>query len=600
MGFSSVSKAQQKYNVLFIAIDDLNDWVGFAEGHLQTRTPNMDKLANEGVVFRNSHCTSSECNPSRVSLLTGYHPKTTGFSNNFANFYARNWQGVDEQGVDFAGYAEYPIPEMTSVNTLPQWFMENGYNTMGVGKIFHDHEGDEKIDKKLSWDEWKVVDGVSLFGNHNLNEIYDGKIVWEDWGPVDVKTEDTQDFKRAMWAAEKLKNYKDDKPFFMAVGFKKPHDPFYAPKEFFDMFPDSESIDLPPIKDDDLDDIPYMGKLMADKKVGMLSEYEKIKGENEFGKDFRKDVARAYLATVAYVDSCVGIVTRALKESRYNNNTIVVLWSDHGLHIGEKLHYHKFTFWEEALRHLTLFKVPGIKPGVSFRDVSAFDIYPTLIDLCGLPGNYLEKGFDHQGHSLVPLLKNPDRSWNIPVLTTNYKRFPPMISKRSGETHTDQFLAHGLKTQRWKIIEYISTEDNNYREYELYNLANDPNEWYNLAEKPDYIGVKKKLTQLIHKFPGGEDGQQKENTAPTVIINVDMIVSGSLKDVSLGAEVMDIDGPDEIIKVEFFADGKMLKKDKTFPYEILNTNLSRTKSVTAVAYDKNGNSDSFELVLKKY
>lgn len=213
--------SQPRYNVLFIAIDDMNDYTGFMSGHPQTQTPNMDKLANQAVVFTNAFCSTAECNPSRTALLTGYRSKTTGFTNNFLPIIVREWRGVDEIGQDIAGYSHYQIPNMKIVKTLPQWFREHGYYSMGVGKIFHDHFGAKKVDKKYSWDEWEVVKGDELFGKLDLNGIYDGRILWEDWGPVDVPIDSTSDYKRAEWTAQKLKNYKNDKPFFLAVGFQK-------------------------------------------------------------------------------------------------------------------------------------------------------------------------------------------------------------------------------------------------------------------------------------------------------------------------------------------------------------------------------------------
>ena len=170
-------------NVLFIAIDDLNDWVKPLAGHPQTITPAMDKLARESAVFVNSFCTSSECNPSRISMLTGYHPKTTGFSNNFLPIRTRTWTGNDEIGNDVAGYSNYPIPDMAEVKTMPQWFRENGYKTLGVGKIFHDHDK-KNVDATLSWDVWHEVSGYDLTGNHNYSGIFDGKVLWQDWGAV--------------------------------------------------------------------------------------------------------------------------------------------------------------------------------------------------------------------------------------------------------------------------------------------------------------------------------------------------------------------------------------------------------------------------------
>lgn len=582
-------KSKKPYNVVFIAVDDMNDWTGFMNGHPQTLTPNMNALAKQGVVFTNANCATAECNPSRVSLLTGYHPKTTGFTNNFLPISTRQWKGVDEVGTDVGGYSNYPIPNMQEVKTMPQWFKEHGYYTMGTGKIFHHSKGAEQVDRVLSWDHWENEKGVSLSGrDKNVSGIFDGKVLWQDWGPLDVETSETTDFQSAQWAANQILEQKGDRPFFLAVGFHKPHDPFYAPKEFFDKMPNEEDILLPPIKDDDLQDIPYMGKLMADKKDGELSEYEKVSGTNKFKKDFRKDVARAYLATIAYVDSCVGVVRQALERSPLRDNTIVVLWSDHGLHLGEKKHYHKFTFWEEALRTNLIMKVPGIPPGVTQRNVNAIDIFPTLVDLCNLPDNYLQEEYDRQGHSLVPLLHVPDKPWTVPVLTTNYKRFHPMTFQKKGETYSDKFMAHGVKTERWKLIEYIPEDTLAEREYELYDLKQDPNEWQNLATSKPHAPIKEKLKALIHKYPGGPDGPQKNNTSPTVIAFMD-------KENSVSVEAVDIDGPGEIVSVQLLVDS-VIVGESAFPYHFDITGIEPKQAITIKATDKAGSSDIFELI----
>lgn len=594
-------KQERPYNVLFIALDDLNDWTGFLGGHPQTQTPHMDRLAAAGMVFRRAYCSTSECNPSRAAAFTGYHAKTTGFTNNFLPLTIRQWQARDEMGGVIPQYQLDAIPDMNEAKTLPQWFREHGYFTMGCGKIYHQHY-DPYADTKYSWDKWGRPRGRDLTRRpENKSGICDGFVQWLDWGPDEVNTAQTTDVRRAQWAAQQLAGYDGNEPFFLAVGFKKPHDPFYAPPEFFDRLPAVEDIQLPPIydngpTDNDLSDIPTKGKITADKKPGQVSEYEIIRGRNQNNHDYRKEVVHAYLATVAYADHCVGIVMDALKHSAFKDNTIVVLWSDHGWHLGEKLHYHKFTFWEEAIRTPFIIKVPKGKAGHCDRLVNAVDIFPTLVELTGLPQNYLQASFDKQGHSLVPLLHKPDTSWNKPSLTSNYKRFPPMTNLQKGQVFSDQFLSHGLCTERWKLIEYIDNNETNLREYELYDTQRDPNEWRNLAEDPAYQTVKAKLIELIHKHPGGEDGPQQTNTPPSCLpynpSPGEELPEGN--QIRVRVEAMDVDSPSDIRHVRFYQNARLIGTDETYPYECTVT-LMESNKIVAVAQDHAGAEDSLIL-----
>lgn len=571
---SSCGKAPTTPNVLIICIDDLNDWTGFMGGHPQALTPHMDQLASGGMVFRNAFCATAECNPSRAAMLTGYHSKTTGFTNNFLPMDAREWIGRDETGDPISGYNRQNIPDMRNLVTLPQWFREHGYHTMGCGKVFHHHAGDVHVDAALSWSEWGVPQGDELTGNENRNGIYDGKIVWVDWGPDSVETSQTADHRRASWMAERIREYDRDQPFFAAVGFKKPHDPFYAPRQFFDLVPPADKILLPAIHDNgpgdnDHSNLPYRGRIMADKKDGDLSEYEKISGENDLGKDLRYDAVRAYLATTAFTDSCVGVVMEALEGSPHKENTIVVLWSDHGWHLGEKLHYHKFTHWDQALRTLLVINAPGKKPGYTTRVVNAIDIFPTLVELAGLPEGYLQEGYDQQGHSLVPILTDPEISWNTPSVTVNLKRYHPMTSKRRGGTYSDEFMSSSLRTERWKLIEYAAEGNEKEYQYELYDLFEDPEEWDNLAGDPRYHEIRSSLVTLLNQVPGGKSGPAGKNHAPVVVLNTPLTGSVILPGESFRVEagVFDSDGPFEISSVRFTLNGKGVGEDLEYPFE---------------------------------
>jgi len=428
-----------KYNVLFIAIDDLNDWVGFLGGHPQTITPNMDRLAGEGMVFERAYCSAPVSNPSRASLLTGIQPSKSGIYNNNQPF------------------RESPV--LKDAITLPRWFSNHGYYSMARGKIFHSPNG--PLADPQSWDLLEKT-----FGGYGETSSEPGKMVNGmpygsldanfDWGPTDAKFEETADYLNAKWAAEQLtKDY--DKPFFLACGIFRPHLPWFVPQEFFDKFNPPELI-LPEINENDYDDIPSSAPKPS-------KDYFTVK---KAGK--QQDVIQAYLACINYADACVGTILDALSKSKYANNTIIVLWGDHGWHLGEKLRYKKSTLWDEACRMPLIIKVPGItSPGSRCKaTVSLLDIFPTLTELCEIPSNPT-----NEGRSIVPLLKNPRMRWNYPVITTM------------------GFNRHAIRDERYCYIKYDDGSE------ELYDHKKDPLEWYNLAKNDKYKKIKKRLEKFV-------------------------------------------------------------------------------------------------------
>ncbi|MEA3364065.1 MAG: sulfatase, partial [Candidatus Hydrogenedentes bacterium] len=311
---------RKRPNVLFIAIDDLNDWVGCLGGHPDARTPNIDRLAARGVNFTRAYCSAPACNPSRTSLLTGKLPSTSGVYHN-----NQPWR-----------------PAMPDAVTLPQHFMANGYRVMGCGKIFHG-----RFPEPESWHEYFDNAGSPLPPNRPLNGI--PRTAHFDWGPMDCNDEDMNDWKLIDWAQTRLER-EWDKPFFLAVGLVKPHLPWYVPRKYFDLFP-PDKITLPDVNANDLDDVPEAGRKMARTQ----SDHRRVL-ETE---NWRKAVS-GYLATGAFTDACVGRLIDILDNSPYADNTIIVLWSDHGWHLGEKLHWRKFALWEEATHNPLMFVVPGM------------------------------------------------------------------------------------------------------------------------------------------------------------------------------------------------------------------------------------------------
>ncbi len=438
--FGLDAAAAKKPNVLFIAVDDLNDWIGSLGGHPDARTPNIDRLAARGVLFTRAYTAAPACNPSRAALLTGIRPSTSGVYNNH-----QPWKPV--------------IPDAV---TLPQLFKENGYHVAGSGKIFHDRFMSSGkmtaayVDYSESWHEFVpkgpdiVPEGYPVSGIPNM--------MFFDWGPLPITDDAMDDHRVVSWAIQQL-NKRHEKPLFLACGTYRPHLPWYAPQKYFDMFP-LDQITLPKILDQDLDDVPPMGH-----QIAQPGTHNKVIESNNYRK-----AVQGYLASIAFADAQIGRLIDALDRSPLAKNTIIVLWGDHGWHLGEKQHWRKFTLWEEAARTPLIMVVPGMtQPGTRCnRTVSLLDIYPTLAELGDLPINS-----SLEGVSLRPLLENPDAEWKRPALTTH------------GPNN------HAVRSERWRYIRYSDGTE------ELYDHLADPMEWTNLAGDPHYADAKKELAQWL-------------------------------------------------------------------------------------------------------
>lgn len=420
-------------NVLFIAIDDLNDWIGCLGGHPDVKTPNIDRLADRGVLFTRSYCSAPACNPSRASLLTGIRPSTSGVYHN-----NQPWRPV--------------LPDAV---TLPQHFKAHGYYVVGRGKIFHGRFSKDPP----SWHEYIPRGDDPQPDNKPLNGIPNTKHF--DWGPMDVSDEEMDDTQVVKWTSDFLQK-KHDRPFFLACGLFRPHLPWYAPRKYFELYP-PETVTLPNVNENDLDDIPPIGEKMAKPD----RDHKKVIETN----NWRRAVS-SYLACISFTDGNVGRLLDALDESPYAHNTIIVLWGDHGWHLGEKLHWRKFALWEEATHAPLIFSVPGSenKGGRCSRTVSLMDIYPTLVELCGLSSRK-----EWEGVSLVPLLKDPTTIWDRPALTTHGRN------------------NHSVRSEQWRYIRYSDGAE------ELYDHEKDPLEWTNLADRSEFSEVKQKLIAWLPK-----------------------------------------------------------------------------------------------------
>ena len=428
-------------NVLFIAIDDLNDWIGVLGGHPQARTPNLDRLAKRGVLFTRAYCSAPSCNPSRASLMTGILPSTSGVYHN-----PQPWRKA-----------------MPDAITIPQHFTKHGYWSAGAGKIYHGRYPDPASWQTYFPDQKKNKPVDPLPGKRPVNGIPNTSHF--DWGPLSEPSKAMGDYKVADWVIGQL-NKKQDKPFFLACGIYRPHLPWYVPQKYFDLF-DKEEIALPKVPDNDLIDIPKAGLRFA-KPQG---DHAKVTKHRQWEK-----AVHGYLASIAFADEQVGRVLDALEQSPHAKDTIIVLWTDHGWHLGEKQHWRKFALWEDATRTPLMFVVPegiskslpkGTRAGTRIETpVGLIDLYPTLVNLCGLGKN---KALE--GQSLVPLLEDANAKWERPALTTHGRK------------------NHALRTSQWRYIRYADGSE------EIYDHNADPNEWINLALKAESKPIRQKLSK---------------------------------------------------------------------------------------------------------
>ncbi len=441
-------------NVLFIAVDDLNDWVGCLGGHPQARTPNIDRLASRGVLFEQAYCSAPLCNPSRMATMTGLRSSTIGIWSN---------EGRYGRTGTFSWFRDKP--EFKGWVTIPQYFRQHGYTAVAGGKIFHKPHG--KFSDPVSWDhQYSTRHGTPFPGNGRLLHGMSDKFAheyykdWADWQPLDIPERETADWKTAEGAAAFLRR-DHDKPFFLACGIFRPHLRWYAPRKYFDMHP-LEKIKLPATLENDLADVPPGGRRQ---NSGGSQAFGVIKEHGEW-----KKAVQGYLAACSFADACVGVVLDALKESDYAENTIVVLWGDHGFHVGEKDRISKLTLWEQGSKTPLIISAPDLaatRGKRCKRPVSLVDLYPTLVELCGLPAR---DGLD--GRSIAPLVRKPETEW----------QYPAVIS-RGGD--------HAVRSQRWHYIRYADGGE------ELYDAARDPHQWKNLAKDTRFADAKTKLRKWL-------------------------------------------------------------------------------------------------------
>ncbi|MDG1807702.1 MAG: sulfatase [Pirellulaceae bacterium] len=445
-----------KPDVVFIVVDDLNDWIGTMGGHPQSKTPNLDALAARGVLFTNAHCNAPQCGPSRTSLLHGLYPKSTGkYFNN-------------TRRPDFFG--EQPMQGITSKNApldpiiLQRYFKQHGYRVVCGGKVAHGNTAKLKRD----------VDAfLNRPGDVRGNFTDDKANLWGEGGPHNHAEEETGDYKVARWAINEW-NTMSEKPLLMTVGFYRPHRPFNAPKAYFEKFP-LKTIQLPQVRANDLDDLPPYAKALARsnahkdlfKPRTVHEQILHLGGEREW-----KYMVQSYLACINYVDTQIGRLLDELQENPRKRETVIVLTSDHGWNLGEKTHWCKAAIWRNTTRVPFIVVLPGDRPGGlrNNQPISHVDIYPSLCDFAGIPQpNHLE------GRSILPLLQDPSATRDLAFLSY-------------GPENT------AAQSERYRYLRYEDGSE------ELYDHQKDPHEWTNLSNIPEFQTVKKKMRDQVLDF----------------------------------------------------------------------------------------------------
>lgn len=441
-------------NVLFIAIDDLNDYVGCMAGHPNAKTPNIDRLAARGTLFTNAHCQAPICGPSRASLMTGLAPAATGIYGQIGDKSIRASCKLTETAV-----------------FLPDYLESRGYRSFGCGKIFHQGDNAKVFDEFGHGTDFGPKPKKRFNYDPAWHKDRRGR-TQTDWGVYPEKDEQMPDHRTTEWVLGKLRDLSaepegDRAPFFLAAGFCRPHVPWYVPQKWFDLHP-PEGIETPPYKEDDWDDLPEISKRVN--VAPMMPAMDWVLREGQWRK-----MLQAYLASTSFTDHKVGRLLDALDAGPFAGSTFIVLWSDHGYHMGEKGRFAKQSIWERSSRVPLIIAGPGVPEGQTCgAPVQLLDIYPTLLELLGLAPNR-----QNQGRSLVRLLKDPGAEWPHAAITT----YGP------GN--------HAVQTERYRYICYGDGSA------ELYDHKTDPNEWHNIAGSREGRAVIEKLRGHLPRTNAG-------------------------------------------------------------------------------------------------
>ncbi len=498
-------------NVLFIAVDDLRPELG-TYGHSMIKSPNIDQLASKSIVFERAYCQVAVCSPSRASLLTGRRPDTNHIWKISNDEYWRTY---------------------TNATTIPQYFKENGYISIGMGKIFHPGRPSGNDDVEYSWSP----EGLPYF--HGTDVTANGTS-WHSFDDNDDVMRDGQVADNAIKVLQDLKQNQtkgDNRPFFVAVGFHKPHLPFYAPKKYYDLYPSASETELPlnPDPPKDMPDIAFSvwGELRSFTDIGKLFVGDNCTTNAEasiFGKQCRvpdsvaRELRRAYYSCISFTDAQIGKVMKELDDQGFADNTVIVLWADHGWQLGEHNEWCKHTNFEDAVHVPFLLHVPGMtdKGGNGLRSkalVELVDIFPTLTELTGIEKPPVCPEGDQnilacvEGTSVVPLLKNPDMTWKKAAFS-QYARpdaglriipgYPPFPKNEDGESVMGYTIrVDEYRFTEWYKFDHITAKPDWSKIWgtELYNHTNPVvffnDESENLASKPEMESTVKTLRKIV-------------------------------------------------------------------------------------------------------
>lgn len=437
------SKGAGAQNVMLLIIDDLNDWVTAVGDHQQVTAPNIKALARSGTVFANAHAQAPICGPSRASLFSGLYPAQTGIYG----------QIEDDQ-------LEAAVSAVSPTQLLPQYLRAQGYYIAGSGKV--SHQGglasmfDEYVGRK---DKHRGQYGP---GPAERMHWFD-KRTHTDWGAYPDNDEEMFDYQTAAFGVDFLARH-EEQPFMLALGFVRPHVPWYVPQRWLDMFPLDE-IEMPVVRANDLEDVPQAARDLA--AVPQMPTLEWAMENKEW-----RPIMQAYLASIAFVDHCVGMAVRGLRDHGHADDTLVCLLSDNGYHLGEKQRFAKMSLWERSTRVPLIFSGPGVAQQVVTDPVGLIDIYPTVLEALSLPANA-----ENAGRSLFPALTGAAA---LPL--------QPQVSVY-GEGN------FAVIDQRYRYIRYADGSE------ELYDHKSDPMEWQNIAGRSDVADVKRRLAANIPQNP---------------------------------------------------------------------------------------------------
>jgi arylsulfatase A-like enzyme len=477
VSLTAADVAPGKPHVLFIAVDDLNDWV--IGGRAGVKAPNLDRLLARGTLFANAHCASPSCHPSRLAVMTGVRPSTSGIDHNVYSKPQASWRTGPDSGTG----------ALASAVVLSQHFRTHGWRAAGSGKIFHGLQWvDGSENEPEAWDAFhpRALDQIpaqlrpadlvpdsakGIIGDRPLGGDVGRRGQVFGAHPMKINDDEMSDAKVAEWTIAQIRGMRETQPLFLAVGFFRPHMPWEVPQRYFDLYP-LDGIKRPNVRLDDLDDTHGHNRVSWHQWV--LANEDKFK--------MWERLIQGYLASISFMEAQLGRVLDALDANPAARNTLIVFWSDHGMHFGEKQNWEKFTLWERSTRVPLIFAGPGVTSNARVASpASLIDIYPTLCELAGLP---IPR--QCEGESLVPQLRDANASRGTPAITTQTQ------NRQSG---------HAVRDARWRYIRYFDGFE------ELYDHATDPDEFTNLAGDSKYAAEKARLAEWLKKVGAPLDGK---------------------------------------------------------------------------------------------